>query len=37
MARCDFEIIDNDQDEPTDTHMYVLQAPADTHRTLKDG
>ena len=31
MARCDFEIIDNDQDEPADTHMYVLQAPADTH------
>ena len=30
MARCDFEIIDNDQDKPTDTHMYVLQAPADT-------
>ena len=31
MARCDFEIIDNDQDEPADTHMYVLQAPTDTH------
>ena len=30
MARCNFEIIDNDQDKPTDTHMYVLQAPADT-------
>ena len=30
MARCDFEIIDNDQDKPTDNHMYVLQAPADT-------
>ena len=30
MARCDFEIIDNDQDEPTDTHLYVLQDAADT-------
>ena len=31
MACCDFEIIDNDQDEPTDTHMYVLQVPTDTN------
>ena len=30
MAHCDFEIIDNDQDKPTDAHMYVLQAPAVT-------
>ena len=35
MARCDFEIIDNDQDEPTDTHMYLLQAPADTHTNVQ--
>ena len=30
MARCNFEIIDNDQDKPTDTHMYVLQQATDT-------
>ena len=35
MARCDFEIIDNDQDEPTDTHMYVLQEAADTHSCVQ--
>ena len=25
MADCDFEIIDDDQDNPTDNHMYMLQ------------
>ena len=25
MARCDFEIIDDDQDEPAEKHMYMLQ------------
>ena len=26
MARCDFEVIDDDQDKPTEHHMYMLQA-----------
>ena len=25
MADCEFEIIDDDQDNPTDNHMYMLQ------------
>ena len=25
MARCDFEVIDDDQDKPTENHMYMLQ------------
>ena len=26
MARCDFEVIDDDQDKPSEHHMYMLQA-----------
>ena len=25
MAHCDFEVIDDDQDKPTENHMYMLQ------------
>ena len=25
MVRCDFEVIDDDQDKPTENHMYMLQ------------
>ena len=25
MSDCDFKIIDDDQDNPTDNHMYMLQ------------
>ena len=28
MVRCDFEVIDDDQDKPTENHMYMLQTLA---------